>query len=140
MLRHRASAALLAGYSDKRSSENYSMTFSNVGLSNQAYPTLGLSKTYVRVSGNTCSARESFVNGLRGIDVEVELVGTTTCGKPYGCVPQDNCGLTYAAMEIEGVNAKGQGGYSEGMGLCDDGELMRPLWQQNKILPRVHCL
>jgi C-terminal processing protease CtpA/Prc len=173
----------LARYSDKRSSENYPMTFSNLGLSNQVYPSLGLSKIYVLVSGSTCSASESFVNGLRGVDVEVELIGTTTCGKPYGFVPQDNCGLTYAAMEIEGVNAKGEGGFSDGMtpqcsvkddvnqalgdpaeamlavafkrmqgmscaqaagltlgakslagmALRDEGVLMRPQWQQNKI-------
>ena len=67
------------------------------------------------VTGSTCSASESFINGLRGIDVEVELIGNTTCGKPYGFYPQDNCGLTYAAMELEGVNAKGAGGYSDGM-------------------------
>ena len=67
------------------------------------------------VSGNTCSASESFVNGLRGVDVQVELIGQTTCGKPYAFYPQDNCGLTYAAMEMEGVNAKGEGGFSDGI-------------------------
>jgi len=41
-------------------------------------------------------------------------------------------------MKIEAVNAKGQGGYSEGMSLGDDGVLMRPQWQQNKIWPTVH--
>jgi C-terminal processing protease CtpA/Prc len=102
-------------FSDKRSSENYAMPFSMIGLGNQVYPSLNLSKIYVLVTGSTCSASESFINGLRGIDVEVELIGNTTCGKPYGFYPQDNCGLTYAAMELEGVNAKGAGGYSDGM-------------------------
>ena len=136
------------------------------------------------VTGGTCSASESFINGLRGIDVQVELIGSTTCGKPYGFYPQDNCGITYAAMEMEGVNAKGEGGFSDGimtqctalddlshplgdplegmlsvalkrmqgqscnqaaglaisaqslsgMSLGNDGVLLRPDWQTNKIL------
>ncbi len=105
----------MARFSDKRAAENYAMPFSLTGLNNQVYPSLNLTKIYVLVTGGTCSASESFVNGLRGIDVEVELIGETTCGKPYGFYPQDNCGLTYGAMELEGVNAKGEGRYSDGM-------------------------
>ncbi len=102
-------------FSDKRSSENYAMNFTSVGLNNQVYPSLGIAKIYVLVTGGTCSASESFINGLRGIDVQVELIGTTTCGKPYGFYPQDNCGITYAAMEMEGLNAKFEGRFSDGM-------------------------
>jgi carboxyl-terminal processing protease len=105
----------LTRFSDKRSAENYAMKFSNLGLSNQIYPALNFTKIYVLVSGSTCSASESFINGLRGVNVEVELIGATTCGKPYGYYAQDNCGITYAAMEMEGVNDKGEGGYSDGM-------------------------
>lgn len=105
----------LTRFSDKRSSENYAMNFTNTGLNNQPYPSLGIDKIYVLVTGGTCSASESFINGLRGIDIEVELIGSTTCGKPYGFYPQDNCGITYAAMEMEGVNAKGEGRFSDGM-------------------------
>jgi len=105
----------IARFSDKRSAENYAMKFSSLGLGNQVYPSLDLAKIYVLVTGSTCSASESFINGLRGVNVQLELIGTTTCGKPYGFYPQDNCGLTYAGMEIEGVNAKGEGGYSDGM-------------------------
>ena len=105
----------LTQFSDKRSSENYAMNFTSTGLNNQTYPSLGIAKIYVLVTGGTCSASESFINGLRGIDVEVELIGSTTCGKPYGFYPQDNCGITYAAMEMEGVNAKGEGRFSDGM-------------------------
>jgi hypothetical protein len=116
-------------FSDKRASENYVMNFSSKGLNNQSYPSLGIGKIYVLVTGGTCSASESFINGLRGIDVEVELIGSTTCGKPYGFYPQDNCGITYAAMEMEAMNAKGEGGFSEGMmpqcAAIDD--LSRPL-------------
>ena len=116
-------------FSDKRSSENYAMYFNSFGLNNQAYPSLGLAKIYVLASSGTCSASESFINGLRGIDVQVELIGGTTCGKPYGFYPQDNCGITYGAMEMEGVNAKFEGRFSDGMTpqctVLDD--LSRPL-------------
>ena len=119
----------LTKFSDKRSAENEALYFSSRGLNNQIYPSLGLSKIYVLVSGGTCSASESFINGLRGIDVQVELIGSTTCGKPYAYYPQDNCGITYAAMEMEGVNDKGEGGYGDGMvpqcAALDD--LTRPL-------------
>ena len=102
-------------FSDKRSSENYAVNFTNFGLNNQAYPSLDIAKVYVLVTGGTCSASESFINGLRGIDVPVELIGSTTCGKPYGFYPQDNCGITYAAMEMEGLNAKLEGRFSDGI-------------------------
>jgi len=77
--------------------------------------TLNLSKVYVLTTADTCSASESIINGLRGIDVEVVQIGGSTCGS-HGFVPQDNCGLTYAAMEFEGVNHKGQGGYCQWIG------------------------
>ena len=116
-------------FSDKRRSENYAFNFRSRGLNNQEYPSLGVSKIYVLVTGGTCSASESFINGLRGIDVQVELIGGTTCGKPYGFYPQENCGITYAAMEMETVNAKLEGGFSDGMTpqctVLDD--LSRPL-------------
>lgn len=103
-------------FNDKRSGENFAMGFYATTLfTGQAYPTLDLPRVYVLTSDETCSASESFINGLRGVDVQVIQIGTTTCGKPYGFYPQDNCGITYAAMEFEGVNAKGQGGFSDGL-------------------------
>src|SRR5262249_53344810 len=62
----------------------------------------------------TCSASESIINGLRGVDVSVIEVGGTTCGKPYGFYPQDNCGTTYFSIEFQGVNAKNFGDYPDG--------------------------
>lgn len=79
-----------------------------------ALPTLDLPKIYVLSTGNTCSASEALINGLRGVDVEVVLVGTTTCGKPYGFYPTDNCGETYFTVQFKGANAKGFGDYSDG--------------------------
>ncbi len=80
-----------------------------------ALPQLNLPRLYVLSSGQTCSASESIVNSLRGIDVEVILVGGTTCGKPYGFHRQDNCGLSFFAIEFQGYNAKNFGDYTAGI-------------------------
>lgn len=77
-------------------------------------PTLNLSRVFVLTGPGTCSASESIINGLRGVDVEVIQIGSTTCGKPYGFYPQDNCGTTYFTIQFKGVNAKGFGDYTDG--------------------------
>ncbi|MEH8018394.1 S41 family peptidase [Rheinheimera muenzenbergensis] len=77
-------------------------------------PSLGLSRVFVLTSENTCSASEAFINGLRGIDVEVIQIGGQTCGKPYGFYPTDNCGTTYSSIQFSGINAKGFGDYADG--------------------------
>jgi hypothetical protein len=82
--------------------------------SGQALPTLSLSRVVVLTSPNTCSASESIINGLRGVGVEVIEVGATTCGKPYGFYPEDNCGTTYFSIEFQGVNDKNFGDYPDG--------------------------
>jgi hypothetical protein len=75
---------------------------------------LSLPRVFVLSSASTCSASEAVINGLRGADVEVILIGATTCGKPYGFYPQDNCGQTYFTIQFSGVNNKGFGDYAEG--------------------------
>jgi hypothetical protein len=76
--------------------------------------TLNLSRVFILSTGNTCSASEAVINGLRGIDVEVILIGGTTCGKPYGFYPTDNCGETYYTIQFQGVNDKNFGNYADG--------------------------
>ena len=78
-------------------------------------PSLGLKRVTLLTTGNTCSASEAIINGLRGVDVQVNLIGGTTCGKPYGFYPQPNCGTTYFAVQFQGVNAKGFGDFADGM-------------------------
>jgi carboxyl-terminal processing protease len=80
----------------------------------QSLPTLALNRVFVLTTGGTCSASEAFINGLRGIDLEVILIGDQTCGKPYGFYPTDNCGTTYFTIQFTGVNDKGFGEYSDG--------------------------
>jgi carboxyl-terminal processing protease len=82
--------------------------------SNVPLPSLGLDRVFVLTGPGTCSASESIMNGLRGIDVEVIQIGATTCGKPYGFFPWDNCGTTYFSIQFQGVNAKGFGDYADG--------------------------
>ena len=83
-------------------------------------PSLGLTRVTLLTTGNTCSASEAIINGLRGVDVQVNLIGGTTCGKPYGFYPTPNCGTTYFAVQFQGVNAKGYGDFADGMApTCD---------------------
>lgn len=77
-------------------------------------PTLNLSRVFVLTSAGTCSASEAFINGLRGIGVDVIQIGSTTCGKPYGFYPADNCDTTYFTVQFKGVNNQGFGDYSDG--------------------------
>jgi hypothetical protein len=80
----------------------------------QALPTLNLTRVYVLAQSGTCSASEAVINGLRGVNVDVVLIGGKTCGKPYGFTAKDNCGISYFPIEFAGVNAKGFGDYSDG--------------------------
>ena len=80
----------------------------------QALPTLGLSRVFVLTGPGTCSASEAVMNGLRGVDVEVIQIGSTTCGKPYGFYAEDNCGTTYFTIQFRGVNEKDFGDYTDG--------------------------
>lgn len=79
-----------------------------------ALPYLGLDRVYVLTTEATCSASESFINSLNGVDVEVIQVGDATCGKPYGYVPVHNCGTTYLTVMFTGENAKGFSGFGAG--------------------------
>ena len=82
--------------------------------SGQPLPTLNLSRVFVLTGPSTCSASEAVMNGLQGVNVQVIQIGTTTCGKPYGFYPQDNCGTTYFSIEFRGINAQSFGNYPDG--------------------------
>lgn len=110
-------------YSDKRGAETQASKLnfiSTVEIPETRYgagtdlPQLNLPRLYVLTSGATCSASESVINSLRGVDVQVILVGDTTCGKPYGFHERDNCGYAFFPIEFKGTNAKGFGDYTTG--------------------------
>ncbi|WP_462159391.1 S41 family peptidase [Pseudoalteromonas sp. GB56] len=81
-------------------------------------PSLNLERVFILTTGNTCSASEALINGLRGIPqsrgFEVVLIGGKTCGKPYGFYPTDNCDTTFFTIQFTGVNNAGFGEYAEG--------------------------
>lgn len=109
-------------YNDKLSVNNQAYEFPKKALGieknspyeGQALPTLNIPRVYVITTNNTASASELLINGLRGIDFEVVLIGGSTHGKPYGWVPRDNCGITYSAIQFKMANAKGFSDYNDG--------------------------
>ncbi|KQV50745.1 peptidase S41 [Pelomonas sp. Root1217] len=109
-------------YSARRSAENETTPFydtscilvGNNCTQEQPLPTLNLTRVYVLAQSGTCSASEAVINGLRGVGVDVVLIGGKTCGKPYGFTARDNCGISYFPIEFTGVNAQGFGDYADG--------------------------
>lgn len=113
-------------YNDKRVADNnnpdntipfYSSAsgFAGSGTSaSAALPQLNLNRVFILATAGSCSASESIINGLRGIDIEVILIGRTTCGKPFGFTAKDNCGISYFPIEFQGTNHKGFGDFADG--------------------------
>jgi C-terminal processing protease CtpA/Prc len=106
-------------FNDKQSAMNTPTLFHNTaqGFSTAQgtpLPHLDLPRVFVITTGNTCSASESIMNGLRGIGIDVIQIGGTTCGKPYGFYAQENCSTTYFAIQFKGVNNVGFGDYADG--------------------------
>jgi hypothetical protein len=103
-------------FNDKHSADNFNFVFVNTvsgssgnsARANEPLSALNLRRVLVLTSGSTCSASEAFIAGLRGIDIEVVLVGGTTCGKPYGFIQKNNCTLAFFGIEFEGRNNKGE--------------------------------
>ena len=105
-------------FSDKRSADTNSAgartPFYNTSDAGATFPSLNLSRVYVIAQAGTCSASEAVINGLRGVNIDVHLIGGTTCGKPYGFTAKDNCGISYFPIEFKGANAKNFGDYADG--------------------------
>ena len=108
-------------FNDKRSSENYSYGFLPYALTPSYYydytrplPSLDLKRVTLLVGQGTASASEAVINSLKGIDVGVNLIGSTTYGKPYGFTPKGNCGRYYYAVEFKGENHKGFSAFDTG--------------------------
>lgn len=81
---------------------------------NVRLPNLDLPRVFVITGAGTCSASEALINTLRGVDLEVIQIGSTTCGKPYGFHTTDNCSTTYFSINFKTVNGKGFGDYPDG--------------------------
>lgn len=65
-------------------------------------------------TGRTASASEQVINGLRPY-LDVQVVGTTTLGKPVGADSWDHCDYTLAPITFHSLNAAGQGDYFNGI-------------------------
>ncbi len=109
-------------YSPKRAASNETMFFSTRVTSPETtypagtdLPQLNLPRVYVLASRLTCSASETLVSSLRGVGVEVVMVGDRTCGKPYGFHRKDNCGQAYFPVEFRVANALGSADYAAGL-------------------------
>src|SRR5207253_6520166 len=92
----------------------YTQTLGFSAAAGTPLPALDLPRVFVLTGPGTCSASESVLNSLDGVGVQVIQIGATTCGKPYGFYPEDNCGITYFSIQFKGVNAKGFGDYADG--------------------------
>ena len=114
----------------------YGFDAPNAVAKGTALPTLSLPRVTILTTEGTCSASEAVINALRGVDVQVDVVGSQTCGKPYGFTPVPNCGTTYFSIEFKGVNAKGYGDYADGFAptcrVADD--LSHELGDRNEAL------
>jgi C-terminal processing protease CtpA/Prc len=114
----------------------YGFTSPNPVRAGTPLPFLGLKRVTVLTTAGTCSASEAVINGLRGADVQVDVIGSQTCGKPYGFTPVPNCGTTYFSIEFKGVNDKGFGDFSDGLAptcqVADD--LSKPLGDRSEGL------
>jgi len=119
-------------HNDKRSSENEYYPFVNLAIdwdegkyTNNLLPSVNLDTVYILSSRGTCSASESLINGLLGIDVNVVLIGGQTCGKPYGFTPEANCGEVYYTVQFKGANAKEFGDFADGFKPVADTEVVQ---------------
>lgn len=105
---------------------------------------LNLNKLYVLVSENTASSSELVINSLRGIDIDVYLIGKTTTGKNVGMEifrvgkgekQGSDLKKTYeiAPISFQSYNAKGFGDYENGFEPDLDVDEANPFNQQGII-------
>lgn len=79
---------------------------------------LGLQTVYVLGTANTASASELVINGLRGVDIDVRLIGGQTNGKNVGMEPitkeLGDWEYDFSPITFYSANAKGFKEYSDG--------------------------
>src|SRR5205085_9218900 len=85
-------------YNDKNQARNSDYRFTAPTASIPS-----LTRVFIIASGNTASASELVINGLKPF-MDVVLVGETTYGKPYGFEPFSYCGTTYNAVNFDVLN------------------------------------
>ena len=88
--------------------------FFNFYLKRKNFNSLELDRVYILVSRHSCQVAETLINGLRGVNIEVILVGEPTCGYPYSTTLYVNCGINIQLIDNRYANNKDFGDYEEG--------------------------
>ena len=103
-------------YNDKRDniSRPFAGAFKDESNTVHRLPHLDLTRLFILTTYDTASASELIINSLRGIDIEVIVIGSATRGKYHGFVSTDNCGTTYSSINFRTVNNKGVADYDDG--------------------------
>lgn len=103
----------------------------------------GIESLVVVCSGNTASASELIITGLRGLDIPVTLVGSTTEGKNCGMdVTRRRIGdlyLEFAPITFMCHDAKGWGDWGEGIAPDVDLTTDNSLGVSDKHYPLPRC-
>lgn len=96
----------------------YYNSIPQLGGQSAAASSLNLNKIYCIVGSGTASASELVINGLRGIDVDVVLIGEQTVGKNVGMEVEtkeiDGSTYRFAPITFQSYNAKEFGDYQDG--------------------------
>lgn len=122
---------------NKRPQEMFAYSnYSNLGTSLEAGG-LNLPRVYCLVGNGTASASELVINSLRGIDVEVVLIGEKTTGKNVGMEYEDfTVGddlYRVVPITFQTYNAKGFGDYADGFTPDVVIDELNPQNEDNKI-------
>lgn len=100
-------------FNDKRDGYN-SLTESHFFYSQ--YNALNLSRVIFITTDSSCSASELVINSLiPNPNIDVVVVGSTSCGKPVGSVLQTHCDKSLAVINFEIKNEDNQGQYFDGI-------------------------
>ena len=78
------------------------------------FSTLNLDRVFILVSEYSCRQAELFINALKGVDVNVILIGRKTCGNPYLISTIENCGVRAEIISQHFVNEELFWDYGDG--------------------------
>lgn len=75
---------------------------------------LNLKRIFVITTGDSASASESLINGLKP-HIDLKLIGSRTHGKPVGMIPLTYKDIQLVAIMFRGENSLGQGDFYRGL-------------------------
>lgn len=104
---------------NQRPTEQFAYSkYANLNNTSLAAGALNLPTVYCLVSNNTASSSELVINSLKGIGIDVKLIGMTTHGKNVGMegITINTAAAKYELYPItfQSYNAKGNGDYANG--------------------------